>query len=113
VWFRVLVGIPLGTALAEEIVFRGVLLAAFDRLTTSRRAVVATSLLFGLWHVGAEVARTGAMSVGIVPGGLATTAASAVVLCPLRRWTGDLAAPVAVHTVINAGVLVAVIVLRR
>jgi membrane protease YdiL (CAAX protease family) len=32
--------------------------------------------------------------------------ASAVVLVPLRRWSGDLAAPVAVHAATNVAVLV-------
>jgi membrane protease YdiL (CAAX protease family) len=58
-WFRLLIGIPIGTAVCEEVIFRG------------------------------------------------------VVLCPLRRWSGDLAAPVAVHAVVNAGVFAAVLVASR
>ena len=46
-----LVFIPLRTVIAEELVFRGVLLAALARLHGTRTAVIASSILFGLWHV--------------------------------------------------------------
>jgi membrane protease YdiL (CAAX protease family) len=41
-WFRVLVAIPVGTALCEELIFRGIVPATVDRLT---RATVATLVL--------------------------------------------------------------------
>jgi membrane protease YdiL (CAAX protease family) len=47
-WFRVLVAIPIGTALCEELIFRGVLLAASDRLLSRRWSTVAVSVMFGL-----------------------------------------------------------------
>ena len=109
VWFRVLVAIPIGTAVCEEIIFRGALLATLDRLTTTRWSTVITSALFGLWHVAAEASRTGALGLGVLPGVLATAAVSAFVLIPLRRRSGDLAAPIAVHAVANVGVFAAVL----
>jgi hypothetical protein len=48
--YQVLVRIPLGTALFEEVAFRGVLLGAWRRAGL-RAAGAATSALFGLWHV--------------------------------------------------------------
>ena len=109
VWFRVLVAIPIGTAVCEEIIFRGVLLATLDRLTTRARSTIITSALFGLWHIAAEAARTGALGPNVIPGVLATAAVSAFVLVPLRRRSGDLAAPIAVHAVANVGVFLAVL----
>jgi membrane protease YdiL (CAAX protease family) len=103
-WFRALVAIPIGTAICEEVMFRGVLLAAAARCGRPRTATIVASALFGLWHVAAESVRTGAFGVPVLPGILATSAASALVLCPLRRRTGDLAAPVALHAVTNLGV---------
>ena len=109
VWFRVLIAIPVGTAVCEELMFRGVLLATLDRLTTTRWSTAITSALFGLWHVAAEASRTGGIGATVIPGVLATAAVSAFVLIPLRRRSGDLAAPIAVHAVANIGVFVAVL----
>src|SRR5215212_2144481 len=43
--------IPLATALAEELLFRGALLALLERRRPPVVAVLWTSLLFGAWHV--------------------------------------------------------------
>ena len=43
--------IPLETALAEEIIFRGVLLGLGLRTRPRLGAVVSSSIWFGLWHV--------------------------------------------------------------
>jgi len=104
--FRFLVGIPVGTALAEELVFRGVVLAGWRRVGPTNRAIVLTSTVFGLWHVAAEWHRVAGPNV--LPAVLATAAASAFILCPLRLWTRSLAAPVIVHAATNMSVLAAV-----
>jgi len=49
--YQLAVRIPLATALAEELVFRGALLALFRRRRSATAAVGWTSLLFGVWHV--------------------------------------------------------------
>lgn len=49
--YHVLVRVPLGTALVNEVVFRGVLAAWWRRSGGRRVATLATSLAFGLWHV--------------------------------------------------------------
>ena len=49
--FETFVRIPLETALAEEIIFRGVLLGLGLRSRTPVGAVVSSSIWFGLWHV--------------------------------------------------------------
>jgi membrane protease YdiL (CAAX protease family) len=43
--------IPLGTVVLEEVAFRGALPAVLAREWTTLRAVVASSALFGVWHV--------------------------------------------------------------
>jgi uncharacterized protein len=48
---QVLVRIPLGTVLWEEVAFRGLPLAALGRLLSLRGATGASAVLFGLWHV--------------------------------------------------------------
>jgi membrane protease YdiL (CAAX protease family) len=49
--YQSLVRIPLGTALFEELAFRGVLLALLLRVSSTVPAVISSSALFGLWHV--------------------------------------------------------------
>ncbi len=49
--YNTLIAIPLGTVVLEEIAFRGALPAVLSKRWTRVRAVVVSSLLFGLWHV--------------------------------------------------------------
>jgi len=46
-----LVRIPLGTVLLEEVAFRGVLYAMLIARAGTPRAVLTSSLLFGIWHL--------------------------------------------------------------
>ena len=48
---QALVTIPLGTVVVEELAFRGALLGLFRLVRPTARAVLASSVLFGLWHV--------------------------------------------------------------
>lgn len=111
---RALVRIPLGTALLEEVAFRGVLYAMLARRHGVRVAVVGSSLLFGLWHVLPSLGlREGNAAVGSLfgpgPSGavlavvaaVAGTAAAGVVFCELRRRSGSLIAPFALHWALN------------
>lgn len=49
--WRVLVRVPVGTVLLEEIAFRGVLWAMVRRRRGTAWATAVSSVLFGLWHV--------------------------------------------------------------
>ena len=49
--WRVLVVIPLGTVLPEELAFRGLLLALLGRRYGVVAGILLSSGLFGLWHV--------------------------------------------------------------
>src|SRR5438132_8916923 len=51
VLFETLVRIPLGTALAEEVIFRGSLLGLFMQRHSPAAAASMNSILFGVWHV--------------------------------------------------------------
>jgi uncharacterized protein len=121
VLWQLLVRIPLGTALFEEVAFRGVLYAMLARRRGARAAVAGSSLLFGLWHVlpslglrqanaaVADLLGTGtAGAVVAVAGAAAGTALAGVVFCELRRRSGGLLAPFALHWALNGlGLLVA------
>jgi membrane protease YdiL (CAAX protease family) len=123
VLWAVLVVIPLGTVLPEELAFRGLLLALLERRHGVVTATVASSGLFGLWHVlaslgggaanaaiadvvGADVAGMGVRVVVTV----GFTALGGVVLCWLRLRSGSLLAPVLAHWTVNGlGVIVALL----
>ncbi|MER5178260.1 CPBP family intramembrane glutamic endopeptidase [Streptomyces sp. NPDC002896] len=112
--WSVLVRVPLGTVLLEETAFRGVLWAMIRRRRGTTWATTVSSLLFGLWHLlpsqGLNRSNTavqsalGSGSASVAPtvaAAIATTAAAGVVLCELRRRTGSLLAPAALHWAVN------------
>lgn len=113
--YRALVRIPLGTALLEEVAFRGVLLAGWRRVAGTWVAVAGSSVVFGLWHVrptlellDANNLAAGAAATGFaVAGAVALTAAAGVGFCWLRLRSGSLAAPFVAHAAMNSLALVA------
>lgn len=108
--FRVLVRIPLGTVVLEEIAFRGVLFGAWADRRSLRAAVIGSSVLFGLWHIGPTVALLSQNDVALSPGGLVVavggsvviTAVAGVVFCGLRLRSGGVVAPAIVHGATNS-----------
>lgn len=117
------VEIPLGTVLAEETMFRGVLPAMLRRRFAHNRnwAVrgdVAAALLFGLWHVlpSLQLADSNAVLKGLpfhlgVPvamaASVAATAAAGLGFTWLRNRSGSLVAPMMLHWSLNASGIVA------
>jgi len=116
--------IPLQTVIPEELVFRGVLHGAMDRAWGFRGVAAAGSVLFGLWHVSTSLGLT-SNNVGftrIFGGGFAgmlagvllavmATAAAGLVFTWLRRRSGSLIAPIALHWSLNGlGALAAAMV---
>ncbi|WP_137872934.1 CPBP family intramembrane glutamic endopeptidase [Rhodococcus sp. Q] len=97
----VFVHIPLGTVLAEEVVFRSVLYA-LARRASPRWAPVLGAAAFGLWHV------TPARHAGdSVVGTVALTAAASLLFDQLRERSGSVLAPALLHLAVNAGGAVA------
>lgn len=116
--------IPLQTVIPEELAFRGVLHGALDRAWGFRGVAAAGSLLFGLWHIASSMGLTSGnvgftrvlgggvfgMLAGIVLAVLATAAAG-FVFTWLRRRSGSLIAPIALHWSLNGmGALAAALV---
>jgi uncharacterized protein len=105
--------IPLATALAEELLFRGALLALLRQRRPPVAAVLVTSLLFGAWHVlptidhyrgnptGALVADAGrGQQLAVLATMLSTTAAGGVFVW-LRLRSRSVLAPVLAHAAVN------------
>lgn len=109
--FRALVRVPLGTALLEEIAFRGVLFAVMAP-SGEMQAALWSSAAFGLWHVapaynqlranGVAGSRPLTTVVALVALSVATTFAAGLLLVGLRVRTGGLAAPFALHATLNS-----------
>ena len=117
-----LVRVPLGTALLEEVAFRGVLFALLEAAFSTWVAVIGTSVIFGIWHVGPVL--RGLRANGSPPGtpggwpglwrGLGLTTLAGLGFGLLRVWSGGILAPFLLHWAVNAlGVLTAVQRQRR
>ena len=112
--------IPVGTALFEEVVFRGALLGLLLQVTSPTRAVVVSSVVFGLWHVAPTIvtlrindtAVLSASGLGAIVGAVAVTTVAGVLFCLLRLGSGSLLAPVLAHWATNGVGLVAAALTR-
>lgn len=116
--------IPLQTVIPEELAFRGVLHGALNRAWGFRGVAVAGSLLFGLWHIATSLGLTssnvgftrlfGGGVVGMLAGvtlAVFATGMAGFVFSWLRRRSGSLIAPIALHWSLNGlGALAAALV---
>jgi membrane protease YdiL (CAAX protease family) len=50
-YYQLFIRIPLGTALAEELIFRGSIMGTLLQNTTRLWALILSSFAFGLWHI--------------------------------------------------------------
>jgi membrane protease YdiL (CAAX protease family) len=111
--FNILVRIPFGTVVVEELLFRGVLLALALRRWTVATAVLVTSALFGLWHIvpASESAGGGtASTLGAIVGTVAVTTAAGVLFAWLRLRANSIVAPMLAHAATNSLAYLAVVI---
>ncbi|MGY1779975.1 CPBP family intramembrane glutamic endopeptidase [Geodermatophilus sp. SYSU D01036] len=106
---KVLLSIPLGTVVLEEVAFRAVLWAALARHCRPWQVLVTTAAAFGLWHVPTVLAAEGGdrgLPAGVVVGTVAVTTVGGLVFGELRRRSGSVVAAAGAHWATNAlGVL--------
>jgi len=112
--YTLLLRIPFGTAMAEELIFRGALLALFLQRHRPWVAVVMSSAVFGLWHVlptlnslgtnpgvsgtsGNVLLQAGAVALTVVATGIA-----GCIFSWLRLRSGSILAPWLTHTGFNS-----------
>jgi len=119
VLFETLVRIPLGTALAEEVIFRGSLLGLFTQRHRPAVAASMSSILFGMWHVlptlrtlplnpaGARVHGNPMRTAGVVLATVTATTLAGYGLAWLRSRSGSIAAPVVAHASLNGAAYLA------
>ena len=117
--WSLLVVIPVGTVLLEEIGFRSVLMGEVQRLAHTKVkhpvffAGLIVSILFGLWHIGPALAQANASDVSgpdrivLIIGTVLFTAASGGLFAWLRWHTKSVVTPAVLHAAVNgAGLLV-------
>jgi tRNA pseudouridine32 synthase/23S rRNA pseudouridine746 synthase len=111
---------PVGTALFEEVAFRGVLYAAWWRAGGDRLAFWASAAVFGAWHVvitSRTVAESGVVdapvmvALGVVVS-LAGLVAGGLIFAYLRWHTGSIAAAVTAHWLVVAAMSLTVWLMR-
>ena len=108
--YRAAIRIPVGTALLEELAFRGVLLGAWTRIGGQLQAAIGSSIVFGLWHVRPTIelldanglAPIGATRLGLVFAAVAATACAGLLFSWLRIRSGSLLAPYIAHAGVNS-----------
>lgn len=119
--FHALIRIPLGTALYEEVLFRGVIFGMLARRYSPLNAAIWSSLLFGLWHILPVLAAMQTNPVGTQISGLtgaAVAVAAAVIgtflagliLLWIRLRANSIVASVVVHIGTNSTAVIAAIV---
>ncbi|MEL7210572.1 MAG: CPBP family intramembrane glutamic endopeptidase [Actinomycetota bacterium] len=118
--YESLARIPLGTALFEEVAFRGVLTGLLRRDMAPAAATAVSTGAFGLWHVlptldhraGSPLLRSsGPVAAGL--GAVAATVPAGVAFEALRRRSDSLLAPVLVHAALNSSTYLAAQVAHR
>ncbi|MFV0317582.1 MAG: lysostaphin resistance A-like protein [Microthrixaceae bacterium] len=128
--YKVLIEIPFGTVLLEEIAFRGILPAMLrSRLRPAARQGLAAdaiaACLFGLWHILPSLSLGTAndsleidadplvLQIGGVVVSVLTTAVLAMVLSWTRNRTDSVAAPAALHATNNSAASLAAWLAQR
>lgn len=119
--FHALIRIPLGTALYEEVLFRGVIFGMLVRRYTPLKAAIWSSLLFGLWHilpvldamttnpVGARFSGVSGAAVAVLVA-VAGTFLAGLVFIWIRLVANSVLSSVIVHIGTNSTAIIAAIV---
>ena len=110
-WKRALVRFPLGTALFEEVAFRGVLTALLRRSRPARTAELASAGLFALWHLIPTARALSGNPVGrelpparralAIVGGSVGAGGFGLAFSAMRDAGGSLLAPWLAHSGVN------------
>jgi membrane protease YdiL (CAAX protease family) len=124
VLFDALIRIPIATAFYEETLFRGVLFGMFARRWAPLWSALATSLIFGFWHIlptlDTLLTNPAGESIDSIPevalalaGSVAGTAIAGFVFLWLRLRANSTVAPVMAHIATNSVALLAALFVVR
>lgn len=113
--YHALFRVPLGTALYEEVLFRGVIFGMLARRTSALKAAMWSSVLFGIWHILPSMDAIEANPIGNALGGSWEPVVAAVVstfiaglgFVWIRLYAGSIVAPILVHVAANSTAILA------
>jgi membrane protease YdiL (CAAX protease family) len=123
--YHTLVRIPFGTAVTEELLFRGVLCGMLLQRHSRARAAVMSSALFGCWHVlptldtlglnraGAAIRDDPARTAAAVAASVGVTAVAGLGFTWLRFRADSVVAPALVHAALNSSAFAAARLVAR
>ncbi len=115
-FLQIFLRMPLGTIIIEELAFRGILLANLKRFTTVPWAIIGSSAVFAVWHIGVNfhIMETSLKSnqdiVAVVTfaGLYLGVFFAGCIWAALKELTNHLAAPMVAHWVVNSAMFVVV-----
>ena len=119
--YQTLLRIPLGTALFEEVAFRGVVYGIWRETAGTRRALIGSSVAFGLWHVAPTVellqgsdlfGNSFTLELGVA-GGVFAAFLGGLFFAWIRLRTGGVYGPILTHWLISALAALAAFVVVR
>ena len=113
--YHALIRVPIGTALYEEVLFRGIVFGMLARRTSPLVAALWSSLLFGVWHVLPALDAIETNPIGDAFGGsweplvaaVISTFVASMVFVWIRLYSGSILAPIIVHVASNSTAIVA------
>ncbi len=113
--YHALFRVPIGTALYEEVLFRGIVFGMLARRTSALVAALWSSVLFGLWHVLPALDAIETNPIGDVFGGswepvvaaVLSTFLAGMVFVWIRLYSGSIVAPIIVHIATNSTAILA------
>jgi len=112
--------LTIATALTEEILFRGILQALYRRSLSTTNTLIATNVVFALWHVAANALtlQQNMVALPLIPGAVAqaigylgsliAVGLGGMILSILRERTNHLAGSVVAHWVSVAAITILV-----
>ena len=107
--------VPIGTAIYEEVLFRGIVFGMLARRTSPLVAALWSSVLFGLWHVLPALDAVETNPIGDAFGGawepvvaaVVSTFLAGMVFVWIRLYSGSIIAPIIVHMATNSTAIIA------
>ena len=118
--YQTLIRIPVGTALLEEVAFRGVLHASWEARSFGEAAFI-SSIAFGLWHISPTInmvkenrpGASRAVYLRAIVGAVVFTTAVGLAFVMLLEIADSLAAPLLLHATVNGLATVAAVIAHR
>lgn len=124
--YEATIRVPFGTALLEEVLFRGVLLGLLLQHNSTVVAVLISSVIFGLWHILPTISMLESNKIiakansdlkhrryGSVIGVVIITTTAGILFSWLRIISNSIIAPWLVHWSINSSGMLGVAIARK